>query len=73
VFFNRIPPQRGLQLLPSGQGGEGFVDIPTGSHNVVVGQQHNFSRIGGLMVEQGCRLVNRPVAPGEHLLGALDV
>jgi hypothetical protein len=26
------------------------VDIRTGSHNIVVGQQHNFSRFGGLVV-----------------------
>jgi hypothetical protein len=28
-------------------------DIRTGSHNVVVGQQHNFSRFGGLVVGTG--------------------
>jgi hypothetical protein len=27
-----------------------FPDVRTGSHNVVVGQQHNFSRFGGLVV-----------------------
>jgi hypothetical protein len=27
-----------------------FSDVRTGSHNVVVGQQHNFSRFGGLVV-----------------------
>ena len=30
--------------------GGGFDDIRTGSHNVVVGQQHNFSQFGGLVV-----------------------
>ena len=29
---------------------EGFENIRTGSHNVVVGQEHNFSRFGGLVV-----------------------
>jgi hypothetical protein len=29
---------------------EGFVNFRTGSHNVVVGQQHNFSGFGGLVV-----------------------
>jgi hypothetical protein len=29
---------------------EFFQNIRTGSHNVVVGQQHNFSRFGGLVV-----------------------
>jgi hypothetical protein len=33
------------------QGG-GIEDIRTGSHNVVVGQQHNFSSFGGLVVGQ---------------------
>jgi hypothetical protein len=32
---------------PRGEGGE---NIRTGSHNVVVGSQHNFSRFGGLVV-----------------------
>jgi hypothetical protein len=27
-------------------------NIRTGSHNVVVGQQHNFSRVGGLVVDR---------------------
>jgi hypothetical protein len=29
---------------------EGAENIRTGSHNVVVGQEHNFSRVGGLVV-----------------------
>ena len=29
---------------------EGEENIRTGSHNVVVGRQHNFSRFGGLVV-----------------------
>jgi len=35
------------ELRPEDQG---FENIRTGSHNVVVGQEHNFSRFGGLVV-----------------------
>jgi hypothetical protein len=30
----------------------GFENIRTGSHNVVVGQQHNFTRVGGIVAGQ---------------------
>src|SRR5215510_16000104 len=32
--------------------GDGFVDTRTGSHNVIVGRQHNYSSFGGLVVAQ---------------------
>jgi hypothetical protein len=53
VGYNKLRPPPEPEPEASTADRSAPVNVRTGSHNVVVGQEHNFSRFGGLVVGDG--------------------